>query len=63
MTLVELSHPSISGDQVRLSLLRKGAEAQKEATVEALLKDAVIGMTVPVDILERIIKVVEGTNA
>lgn len=30
--------------------------------VDALLSDAVVSMTVPIDILERIIKIVEETE-
>jgi hypothetical protein len=36
MTLIELSHPSISGDKVRLKLLTTGAQFERQRIIEEL---------------------------
>lgn len=62
MTLTQLSHPTISGDKVRFKLLATGADAQKQATLDAVLKDPVIQL-LPIHIIQHFTRVIEGTNA
>jgi len=50
------------GNAVRNNYRKQGAEALRLKIVEALNKDAVVTFTVPVEVLERIIEIVEETK-
>lgn len=50
------------GEQVRHYYFKHGERQTKEQIIEALNADAVIQMTLSVEMLERIVKIIEETN-
>lgn len=50
------------GEQVRKYYRSQGAKKAIETAIENLQKDAVISMTVDVKLLERIVKIIEGSD-
>lgn len=50
------------GEQTREYYRRQGAEQALQRAVDNLLADATISMIVPVDVLERVVKIVEASK-
>jgi hypothetical protein len=50
------------GEQTRNFYRRQGAEQALQRAIDSLIADATISMTLPVTVLERIVKIVEASK-
>jgi len=49
------------GEAVRNTYRKQGAEAALQRAIDNLIADATISMTVPVTVLERVIRIIEAS--
>lgn len=50
------------GETVRNNYRKQGAEQAIQRAIDNLIADAVISMTLPVSVLERVVKIVEASK-
>lgn len=50
------------GEAVRNTYRKQGAEQALQRAIDNLISDATISMTVPVDVLERVVQIIEASK-